>query len=87
MVDLFCQRERASRMSATAILTTPWTRTLLLIGMGIGIVQQVSGVNSIMYYGTQILSKSGLGDRGALVANILNGVVSVGAGVASVRAG
>jgi major inositol transporter-like SP family MFS transporter len=76
-IEQLADRETASRMSATAILTTPWTRTLLLIGIGIGIVQQVSGVNSIMYYGTQILSQSGLGDRGALVANVLNGVVSV----------
>lgn len=76
-IERLAEREQATRMSATAIWSTPWTRTLLLIGIGIGVVQQVSGVNSIMYYGTQILSQSGLEDRGALVANVLNGVVSV----------
>jgi MFS transporter, SP family, major inositol transporter len=76
-IEQLAEREQAARMSATAILSTRWTRTLLLVGIGIGVVQQVSGVNSIMYYGTQILSQSGLGDRGALVANVLNGVVSV----------
>jgi MFS transporter, SP family, major inositol transporter len=76
-IEQLAVREQDARMSATAILATRWTRTLLLIGVGIGVVQQVSGVNSIMYYGTQILSQSGLGDRGALVANVLNGVVSV----------
>jgi major inositol transporter-like SP family MFS transporter len=76
-IEKLAEREQSARMSATAILSTRWTRTLLLVGIGIGVVQQVSGVNSIMYYGTQILSQSGLGDRGALVANVLNGVVSV----------
>jgi major inositol transporter-like SP family MFS transporter len=76
-IERLAAREQSEHMSATAILGTRWTRTLLLIGIGIGVVQQVSGVNSIMYYGTQILSQSGLGDRGALVANVLNGVVSV----------
>jgi MFS transporter, SP family, major inositol transporter len=76
-IEKLAEREQSARMSATAILGTRWTRTLLLVGIGIGVVQQVSGVNSIMYYGTQILSQSGLGDRGALVANVLNGVVSV----------
>jgi MFS transporter, SP family, major inositol transporter len=76
-IENLAVREQSARMSATAILSTRWTRTLLFVGIGIGVVQQVSGVNSIMYYGTQILSQSGLGDRGALVANVLNGVVSV----------
>jgi MFS transporter, SP family, major inositol transporter len=76
-IEKLAVREQSARMTAMAILSTRWTRTLLFVGIGIGVVQQVSGVNSIMYYGTQILSRSGLGDRGALVANVLNGVVSV----------
>lgn len=36
-------------------LTVPWIRRILFIGIGIAIVQQITGVNSIMYYGTQIL--------------------------------
>ena len=35
------------------------------------------GVNSIMYYGTQILAESGFGREAALTANIANGVISV----------
>ena len=69
--------EAASDIRGWLALGIPWVRAVLLVGIGIGIVQQVTGVNSIMYYGTQILSRSGLGIRGALVANVLNGVVSV----------
>ncbi|MGH8288235.1 MAG: sugar porter family MFS transporter [Steroidobacteraceae bacterium] len=69
--------EAASDIRGWSALRIPWVRAVLLVGIGIGIVQQVTGVNSIMYYGTQILSRSGLGIRGALSANVLNGVVSV----------
>lgn len=58
-------------------LRTGWVKRVFLIGIGIAVVQQITGVNSIMYYGTQVLSASGLGTQGALVANVLNGVVSV----------
>ncbi|WP_306322127.1 MULTISPECIES: sugar porter family MFS transporter [unclassified Streptomyces] len=58
---------------------TPWLRKLMLVGFGIAIVQQVTGVNTIMYYGTQILTDSGLASDSALTANIANGVISVAA--------
>ncbi|MEU2774321.1 sugar porter family MFS transporter [Streptomyces sp. NPDC007162] len=56
---------------------TPWIRKLMLIGFGIAIVQQITGVNTIMYYGTQILSDAGFASDTALTANIANGVISV----------
>ncbi|MGC7097266.1 sugar porter family MFS transporter [Amycolatopsis lurida] len=58
-------------------LATPWIRRLVLVGIGIGIVQQITGVNSIMYYGTQILTDAGFSADSALTANIANGVISV----------
>ncbi|TXS46337.1 sugar porter family MFS transporter [Streptomyces sp. uw30] len=56
---------------------TPWIRKLMLIGFGIAIVQQITGVNTIMYYGTQILTDAGFASDSALTANIANGVISV----------
>lgn len=58
-------------------LNTPWVRRIVLIGIGIGIVAVTSGVNSIMYYGTQILEKSGFSANAALIGNVANGVISV----------
>ena len=55
----------------------PWLLRVLLIGMGLSIVQQITGVNAIIYYGTQILADAGFGTEAALTANIANGVVSV----------
>ncbi|WP_050183480.1 sugar porter family MFS transporter [Domibacillus robiginosus] len=57
--------------------SAPWLRRILLIGIGIAMVNQITGVNSIMYYGTQILEESGFGTKAALIANIANGLISV----------
>ena len=55
----------------------PWIRRLLLIGLGLAIVQQLTGINMIMYYGTTILEESGFSAKTALLANTLNGLTSV----------
>ncbi|KUM69860.1 sugar porter family MFS transporter [Streptomyces curacoi] len=56
---------------------TPWVRKLMFVGFGIAIVQQITGVNTIMYYGTEILTDAGFASDSALTANIANGVISV----------
>jgi major inositol transporter-like SP family MFS transporter len=58
-------------------LNVPWVRRIIGIGIGIAVVQQITGVNSIMYYGTQILEKSGFSTNAALIGNIANGAISV----------
>jgi major inositol transporter-like SP family MFS transporter len=58
-------------------LAVPWVRRIVFLGIGIAIVQQITGVNSIMYYGTQILKDAGFGIKAALIGNIANGVISV----------
>jgi major inositol transporter-like SP family MFS transporter len=57
--------------------STPWVRKLMFVGFGLAIVQQITGVNTIMYYGTQILTDAGFTADSALTANIANGVISV----------
>ncbi len=66
-----------SRMGTFKDLTVPWIRKIFVVGLGLAIINQISGVNAIMYYGTSILSSSGFGDQGALLANVVNGVTSV----------
>lgn len=58
-------------------LNVPWVRRIVFIGLGIAVVQQITGVNSIMYYGTEILKDAGFETRAALIGNIVNGVISV----------
>lgn len=70
------EEERAVR-AGWRELRTPWVRRLLVVGVGIAVIQQVSGVNTIMYYAPTLLEITGLATDAALAATISNGVVSV----------
>ncbi|MFJ7215030.1 sugar porter family MFS transporter [Amycolatopsis sp. NPDC098790] len=59
-------------------LRTLWIRKLVVIGVAFGILVQLTGVNSIMYFAPTILQATGLGTQAAITATIANGVVSVG---------
>ncbi|MDP9889058.1 sugar porter family MFS transporter [Pseudarthrobacter enclensis] len=77
-VHELAEEERLERLGSwKEVLTTPWTRRLLFIGFGIGIFQQLTGINSMMYYGTQVLEQAGFDRNAALSFNVLNGVASV----------
>ena len=66
-----------AKMGSWRDLGIPWLRRIFIVGIGLAVIQQITGVNSIMYYGTQILAESGFGREAALTANIANGVISV----------
>ncbi|MGM7724310.1 sugar porter family MFS transporter [Metabacillus sp. Hm71] len=58
-------------------LGIPWIRRIVILGIVIGSISQLVGINSIMYYGTQILETSGFGTKTALIANVANGLIAV----------
>lgn len=58
-------------------LRRPWIRHILLIGIGVALATRFTGVNTIMFYGTQILTDAGFGRITALIANVANGLTSV----------
>jgi major inositol transporter-like SP family MFS transporter len=58
-------------------LRVNWIRYMVLIGAVVGSVAQLVGINSIMYYGTQILENAGFGTKTALIANVANGLIAV----------
>lgn len=69
--------ESKLKKSSFKDLSIPWVRRILFLGIGIAIVNQINGVNAIMYYGTEILKNTGWGTKAALIGNIANGVISV----------
>jgi len=71
--------EKSIKHATYSDLAIPWIRRIVFIAMGVAICQQISGVNSIMYYGTQILTEAGFSTQAALIGNIANGIISVGA--------
>ncbi len=61
----------------SVIRDVPWIRRVVLIGCGLAVVQQATGINTVNYYAPTILEQSGLGVSAALVATIAVGVTSV----------
>lgn len=76
-VKLIAKEEGKSNLSGWKMFKTPWVRKLILIGCGLGVFQQLSGINSIMYYGTQVLQQAGFTNKVAIVANTFNGLFSL----------
>ncbi|KRK64651.1 sugar transport protein [Companilactobacillus tucceti DSM 20183] len=66
-------------------LRKPWIRRLVVIGAGLGIMQQFIGVNIMMYYGTSILNQAGFTKSSSMIANIGNGIVAVIATIVSMH--
>jgi sugar porter (SP) family MFS transporter len=59
-------------------LWTPAARRGLLIAVGFTVLQQVTGINTIIYYGPQIFSLAGIGsDKRAIFATLMVAVVNV----------
>jgi major inositol transporter-like SP family MFS transporter len=52
-------------------------KRLVALGIGIAMLQQLSGVNTIMFYAPTMLQATGLSTNAALLATIANGVISV----------
>ncbi|MBD3779640.1 MAG: sugar porter family MFS transporter [Micrococcales bacterium] len=71
------ERAESPARSGWSELRLPWVRRLVLVGIGVAVVNQLGGINAVMYYGTQLLRESGFSGDVALVANVLNGVFSV----------
>jgi major inositol transporter-like SP family MFS transporter len=62
-----------------------WGMRILLVGIGLGVAQQLTGINSIMYYGQSVLREAGFDHDSALVANIAPGVIAVIGGLIGLR--
>ena len=59
----YAREDYQSKLGTFRDLTVPWIRRIFVVGLGMAVINQISGVNAIMYYGTSILSSSGFGAR------------------------
>lgn len=56
---------------------TPWLRKLLFVGIFLAIVNQATGVNTVMYYAPKVLEYAGMTTSTSITAQVGNGVMSV----------
>ena len=71
------EEEKEAQTGGWADLAVPWIRRLVIVGIGLGVFQQFTGINSIMYYGSQLLEDAGFSAKAAIIANTANGLFSV----------
>jgi sugar porter (SP) family MFS transporter len=71
-------REVSRREGGLRDLVSPNVRPLLMVGVLLAVFQQITGINTVIYYAPTLLQGAGFGNSGALLANVVNGVVNVG---------
>lgn len=77
-VEHLAEEEAEAQMGGWKdIQSTPWLRRIVIAGIGLAIAQQCTGINSVMYYGSQLLVVAGFDQSAALIANIVPGVIAV----------
>ncbi|SEW28033.1 sugar porter family MFS transporter [Natrinema salifodinae] len=65
-------------------LLQPWVRPMLVVGVGLAAFQQVTGINTVMYYAPTILESTGFGDSASILATVGIGAVNVAMTVVAV---
>ena len=67
-------------------LRNPVVRAALVVGIGLAILQQVSGINTVIYYAPTIIKFTGIeSSAAAIVASIAVGLVNVGMTFVAIR--
>ena len=71
-------RAVSNRSTSYRELLAPDVRKLVAIGVTLAVFQQVTGINTVIYYAPTLLHQAGLGNSASLLANVGNGIVNVG---------
>src|SRR5271163_3985752 len=73
------------RTSSYRELLRPDVRKVVVIGVLLAVFQQITGINTVIYYAPTLLHQAGLGNSASLLANVGNGIVNVGMTVIAIR--
>ena len=78
-------RDLSGRTSSARDLLNPRMRHVLTVGIALAVFQQITGINTIIYYAPTLLSSAGFGHSAALLANVGNGLVNVAMTIVATR--
>ena len=80
-VENVADEEKDNHLGFAAIFSNRWLRRIVFVGIGVSVTQQLTGINSIMYYGSRVLKESGFSETAATLANTLFGLAAVIGGI------
>jgi sugar porter (SP) family MFS transporter len=83
-LDQIVRTAGAARAHWRALLS-PAVRPSLVVGMGLAVVAQVTGVNTVIYYAPTLLSSAGLGQHAAILGAVMIGLINVLTTVVAIR--
>ncbi|MBN1805289.1 MAG: sugar porter family MFS transporter [Sedimentisphaerales bacterium] len=66
-------------------LFQPGMKIVLVIGVVLAVLQQVTGINVFLYFGTEIFKKMGSGTNAALLQTVVVGAVNLGFTIIAIR--
>lgn len=82
MLEVQRAESKQEKWSLSQILKVKWARKLLYIGIVLGIADQLTGINTAMYYMPKVLNAAGLPMSDSISLNVISGAVSfLGSGV------
>ena len=81
-IDAGLQQKEASWKA----LLDPNLRRAMIIGIGLALIQQITGINTVIYYGPVIFQKAGFASaEGAILAQVSVGLINVLLTIVSIR--
>lgn len=60
-----------------SVLLQPWVRPALVVGIGLAILQQATGINAVLYYAPTVFNSIGLQAVASILATVGIGVINV----------
>jgi MFS family permease len=71
------QEKKLSEKVSLTDLLKPSLRFILIIGLVIGVLQQITGINAVYFYATSIFKQTGIGTNAAFFSGVLLSFTSV----------
>ncbi len=75
-IEKMSSKKDTSKVSLLSLLK-PSLRFILLIGLVIGILQQITGINAVYFYATSIFKQTGIGTDAAFTSGVLLSFITV----------
>ena len=70
-------KERMSKKGAFAELFSPALRSIVFLGLAIGVLQMSTGINAVYFYANSIFEQTGIGEDAAFTSGVLLSTTSV----------